>query len=95
LAVYGHVILSRDIHLSPHENILTIGIALINIHYLYIVQNDWFVQNKTEYPEARIHDVKYSSLKLYRRSLKCGQPRTQDFFSCGEKTLVDAGHVIC
>ena len=30
--------LNGTFHLSPHENILTIGIALINIHYLYIVQ---------------------------------------------------------
>ena len=38
--------LNRTFHLSPHENILTI--ALINIHYLYIIKH-----------EAKLRNIRY------------------------------------
>ena len=48
-------LLNRTFHLSPHENILTI--ALINIHYLYIIQHH---TKKMQY----LHDCPCWMLKL-------------------------------
>ena len=51
--------LNRTFHLSPHENILTI--ALINIHYLYIMLIILYVKSQIK---TSIHSINFLHLSL-------------------------------